>query len=186
MKRMKAVFLSIILFTYINSGLYAADDKGSVKDQTKKPVAIPAKEEKKQLTKDDLSKHIKEVLDNRDDVLGFIRGIKKETDADGKTFYLYNGVKLEDIDKEQLQKLLNRINGEIGRINNERLTKQLETIRQADQAARVAQQASRQVNIPNPPPQPPVVYVPPQPPPMPPNVTQPPRTPTPPPAPPRR
>lgn len=139
----------------------------------------PSSKAKKEFTKEELATHIKETLDKRADILGLIQGIKKETDPSGKTSYSYLGDKLESMDKVKLQKLLNRINGEISRINNERLMKQMESIRQAEQATRAAQQASNQVRIPQPPPQPPVVNTPP-------NVTQPPRQPAPPPAPPRR
>ena len=185
MKRIKILFLSIFLLSCMNSWLYAADDKSPAKDQAKKAAAMPVKEEKKQMTKEELSTYIKELLDHRSDILGFIPEIKKETGADGKVSYLYKDVKIEDMDKDQLHKVLNRINGEMGRINTERLQKQLQTIRQADQANRTSQQAARQVNIPQPPPAP-TVYLPPQPPCTPSNVTQPPKAPTAPPTPPRR
>ena len=207
MRAVRIVILTGFISLCIVFVLYAAGDKAPAKamakqgasvpakagkealavaGNVKKGANVPAKEGKRQLTKEELAKHIKDLLDNRDDVLSAVREIKKETDPDGKVSYLYGGAKLEDMNRDDLQKLLNKINGEMGRINSERLQKQLEVIRQADQASRSAQQGSRQVNIPRLPPQPPAVYMPPMLPPAPPNVIQPPKTPTPPPTPPRR
>ena len=151
------------------------------------PVASSAEKDekspkqKKEFTKAELLEHIKGTLDYTKEVLNFVPGLKMVTDAASKTGYTYNGMKLEDMDKERLEKLSVRINNEVTRIRTERLNKQLEAIRQAEQASRQARQAVNTNTYQ--PPRPPTYT---QPPPAPPAAAQPPKIPTPPPAPPRR
>ena len=117
-------------------------------------------------------------LEHEEEILSFIPGLKKEKDAEGKVFYAYQGVKLSDMDRKELDKLFNKVQQEAVRIRTEKLNRQLESIRQAEQATRAAQQAARTAT---PPPQPPKAPAPP------PATPQIPKTPPPPPpAPPRR
>lgn len=110
---------------------------------------------KKELTKQELVAHLKMMLEHEDEVLSFIPELKKEKDAKGNISYLYKGKKIEDIDEKSLRGLYSRTQNELTRIRTERLNKQLESIRRADQAARAAQQASRIPRVVTPPQQPP-------------------------------
>lgn len=125
------------------------------------------------MTSAELAEHIKGMLEHEDEILNFIPDLKKEKDSAGNIFYTYQGLKIENMDKERLDKLFSRIQNEAVRVRTERLNKQLESIRQAQQASIAAQQASRVPTVVTPP-------RPPQPPPTP------PKPPPPPPAPPRR
>ena len=82
----------------------------------------------------------------------YVPGFKKEKDPEGKRYYTYNGVRLEKLDKEKLITLYGRIRQERTRLNAERIGRQLESIRQAQQATNMVNQAAR---IQTPPPQPP-------------------------------
>ncbi|MDP2912635.1 MAG: hypothetical protein Q8N91_01330 [Candidatus Omnitrophota bacterium] len=161
--------------------------------------AIPGAEEKtvdnkpaKEITQQEFVQHLEETLDYDDEALGAIPELKKEEGG----FYTYNGVKLEDLDREKLNTVFSRIQNEIGRIRTERLNQQLESIRQAQQANMAAQQAARipavftlppkPPQVPQPPPSPPQIPMTPQVPQPPPNPPQVPRQPPQPPAPPRR
>ncbi len=124
-----------------------------------------------------MAERIAETLLHEDEILNFIPGLKKEKVSDGKDFYTYQGVKIDELDKEKLQELYNKVNNEAVRIRTERLNRQLESINQAHQATIAAQQALR---VPRP------VAPPPQPPPTNPTVVQPPKPPPMPPVPPRR
>lgn len=149
----------------------------------KKPAAIPAvketKNQKREMTPDELRQYLIETLDHEAEVFSFIPELKKEKEG----VYTYKGKKVEDLDNEQLQGVFKRVQNEIVRIRTERLNRQLESIRQAQQAITNAQRASRPSAAPTPPPQPPQQIKIPQPPQTPP---APPKIPAPPPQPPRR
>ncbi len=124
----------------------------------------------KDMTVQELADRITKVLEHSDEVMGCVPGFKREKDPDGKEYYTYKGTRLEKVDKEKLTALYNRVLQERTRINTERINKQLDTMRQTQQAANIASQAARipVVHVPpkpTPPPQPP--KAPPAPPPVP-------------------
>jgi hypothetical protein len=137
--------------------------------------------------------HIINELNTLDEILGLVPGLKQIKGGDGKVSYTYQGIRLEDLKDKELQSLYSKINGEASKIRTDRLNKQLESIRQAQQAIMNAQQTARTINTFRPPPQPPVQTqlqpppTPPQPPVVQPQPPQPQRQPQPPPPqPPRR
>ncbi|MFA6078677.1 MAG: hypothetical protein WC779_02905 [Candidatus Omnitrophota bacterium] len=153
-----------------------------------KPAAIqpaptaPAK----QFDRAEMASYITEMLRARTDILEFIPELKMEMGPDKKESFSYmvdgSYVKIEDLDQDTMQKLLNRMTAEVNRIQSERLNRQIqqEAMRQSQQRA-----MTQQPRIPTPPPQqiaqpPRQPQRPPQPPP------QPPRVPSIPPGPPRR
>lgn len=138
------------------------------------------KEARKDLSNAVVAKLITGTLDHEVKVVNFIPGLKKEKDEAGKNFYTLQGVRLENLNRKELDALFNKIQNEATRIRTERLNAQLESIRQAEQANRAAQQASRISTVTAPPPQPPKA------PPIPPAAQQIPKAPPPPPTPPRR
>lgn len=168
----------ILLFVFSSATAAICADK-----ESPKPTVKDAAKPKKELTKGDFIEHIKGRLDRTKEIMNFIPGLKRETDTAGKASYAYQGKKLEDIDKEELKKLYFRVNEEGVRLQTERLTKQLENIRRANELTRQIQQVNK---IPTAPQQPPAVYIPPQPPAPPAAVQQPPKPPTPTPTSPRR
>lgn len=102
------------------------------------------------MTKADIVTRIKNALTNKDEIIQTIQGLAKEQDASGNVAYKYNGVKLDDVDKETLWKILGRAQNEATRINMDRLNRQLAQIKQIEAANRAAQQ-SRQIRSYNPP-----------------------------------
>ena len=157
---------------------------GEVNAQAKGPQAAGApvaeadksKRTRKDLTKEELIQYIKDRLDREEGVLNFVPELKKETDAAGNMYYAYQGTRLENLDKEKLDKLFLRVQNELVRIRTERLNRQLESIRRI-QRLTTQQQVPRVPNVAIPPP-------PPQIPQNPPAAIQVPRTPSSPPSPP--
>lgn len=72
------------------------------------------------LTKEELLERIIDVLDNREDVRGEIPGIALVDDGFA-VHYEFNGVKLENLDEQLLQNLLNAINQKIMEKNLEQI-----------------------------------------------------------------
>ncbi|MCX5665945.1 MAG: hypothetical protein NT036_02710, partial [Candidatus Omnitrophica bacterium] len=73
----------------------------------------------------------------------FIVGLKKEFKEGGSPYYTYKGVKLQILDKEVLKKILGKIQSEVARINADRISKQIESIQQAQRTIAATQQAAR-------------------------------------------
>lgn len=148
---------------------------------------VKPRKTRNEMTGPELVERIRNLADQEEEVVNFTPGLKQEKGEDGNTFYTYEGVKLEDLDREKLDKILSRVQNEAVRIRTDRLNRQLESIRMAQQATENAQRASqiRPPAISAPPQQPPRI---PQPPQSPPNTsqTQAPKPPPVPPAPPRR
>ena len=120
-----------------------AEDAKKLKDAKEAKVV-------KAPTREDMIGSIKSSLDSFSEIMGTVSGLKKEADSSGKAFYSYQGVKLEDLDKEQLHKLFSRVNGEASRLRIDRTNKQLENIRRINQI----NQQNRQIRPPAP------VYIP--------------------------
>jgi hypothetical protein len=121
----------------------------------------------KDMTVQELADGITKVLDRSDDVMDYVPGFKQEKDPEGKEYYTYKGTRLEKLEKEKLIAIYNRVRQERTRLNTERINRQLDTIRQAQQATNIANQASRIPTVTTPPPAPPPAQ-PPRTPPLPP------------------
>ncbi|MBI5143741.1 MAG: hypothetical protein HZA30_01555 [Candidatus Omnitrophica bacterium] len=128
------------------------------------PKPITAKE----MTKDEILSELKENLEEEEELFDFIPELKKKkNEKEGSYFYTYQDVKLEDLDKEKLEKILQRVHNQLTIIRTDRIVRQLETIRRAQ-------------NIVTRPPQVPAAPTPPrqvQTPPTPPRTQSPPPTP---------
>jgi hypothetical protein len=121
--------LASILFAKEEAQKAAAAQAGPSKQAPPKAKAA------KDMTTEELAAEIADILDTDEEIGSFIPGLKKEKDNLGKTFYTYNGVKLERLDRGKLEKLFIRVRQERVRIRTERITRQLESIRQAQAAA---------------------------------------------------
>lgn len=163
--------ISTILLTVVFSILICATTFSEEKKDTVKPIPI------KEMSREDALKRLNMALASEKAVPDYFPEIKKQADETGKEIFTFKGQRLENLDKESLQKILTRVLQIRVQIRTERITKQLESIRRAEQASRAAQQASRIPRVVTPPPRPP------QPPPTPPATTHIPKAP---PSPPRR
>lgn len=124
----------------------------------------------KAMTKDELLAAIKSTVDQEPEVLSFVPQLKKAKDASGSGLYTYEGVRLEDLDKEKLSKVFQTAQQRLAVIKAERVTKQLEMINRTRNIPKAP-------SLPQLPPKPPSVNTPPP---------APPRAPSLPPSPPRR
>ena len=127
--------------------------------------AAQAVEKKKiilDMTKGELIEDIIETLDSEEEVFDYVPEIKKAQDPAGKDLYTYSGARLEELEKDLLEKIWTRVHQTATRIRTERIQDQLETIRQIENLRRATPP-------PQPPPQPPRIppsppRIPPQPP----------------------
>lgn len=126
----------------------------------------------KEMSKDELIKEIESEIDNEDAILDYLPSLKKIKEEGGKEYLAYNidgkMLKLEELDRDKLESLLFSVYRQASLIQTERITSQLESIRQVENITRRAN------------------TVPPAPPPLPRVPQQPPRTPPSPPAEPRK
>ena len=157
MQNPKIIFITLFLTAFLASPGNCADTS-SVQPKTTEAVkkTEPAAP-KKELTKADKVGLIKSDLDSFPEILGFVPDIKKETDAAGKASYTYKGKKIEELDNDQLEKLYARVSNETVRLRTDRINRQLDTIRRAEQINRQNRQLMQTPRVPTPPPQPPKI-----------------------------
>jgi len=152
--------------------------KEIAKTEPVKPELVKAAEEtaaKAEVAKTEPSKirkepaqmisEIKGMLNDYVEILPRIPGLKAEKDKAGNISYTYNGIKLEDLDTETLEKLQGRMRNEVSMVKidrTNRLTKQLKDIRDTAKIPRTNAGAGvytpqRIPNIPKPLPRPPQI-----------------------------
>jgi hypothetical protein len=100
-----------------------------------KAVPEGAKKHRKDMSKEELSAETIKVLDREESIINMIPGLKKETGPDGKVYYTHQGVRLEDLDREAIDKIYIRVHQEDLRIRTDRLTRQMENARRATATA---------------------------------------------------
>jgi hypothetical protein len=126
----------------------------------------------KEMTVEELADGITKVLDQTEEVMDFVPGFKKDKDPAGGVFYTYKGARLEKMEKDILAALYVRVRQERTRLNTERITKQLETIRNVQRATAITNQVSRPPAVVTPPATPPQPVTVPKAPPAPPPSTR--------------
>jgi hypothetical protein len=131
--------LVVIMILVFAGFVFGAVDAKKEKPQKDKTVIA----KKSELTNQELALHIKDMLNAHEDVTSYIKGLKKESAEDGSSYYTYNGVKLEALDKQALKSILGRVQSEVTRINTDRISKQIETIQQTQRTVAATQQAAR-------------------------------------------
>lgn len=129
------------------------------KEQTAEQPAA-AKPAKKELTKSEILDNIKVKLGRHKEVFDMIPDLKAEKDDAGNVLYLFKGVKLDDMLKDDLSKLLISTNRIITKVQTERIQKQLETIARAQNMQKIVVPPQPPAQPP-PQPAPPKVYSPP-------------------------
>jgi len=96
------------------------------KDAQPKPAGIA------NMSKNEIITDIKDALGSEDEILNATPGLKAERDSKGNTFYTYNGTKIEDLGKDQLDTLAAKVHQARTRLNTERIERQLETARRIE------------------------------------------------------
>jgi len=133
-------------------------DQGSVAPAPQEKVQAKAEAPAmKPLTKEEEIKYLKQILENRQDIV--VNGVQV-TKGEAGTEVTFNGKKLEDLDVETLRGLSGQVGQQISLKNMERLQRQLRDLRQRDDFSR----NTRNLNQPRPytPPRIPQPYRPPQ------------------------
>jgi len=105
------------------------------------PSVIPAQPvaPQKKLTREETLARIKELLKNRPNIAGAIKGLEAKQVPGGAATYVYNGAALESLDDDTLFKILSTINQQITIENLQRLDReqrQLKSLQQINQANR--------------------------------------------------
>lgn len=114
--------------------------KAGVVKASPAPQPKPVKAE---MTKEEMIAGIKKNLETANEIISAAPGLKSEKDNEGKVFYTYNDLKLEDTGKEDLQRLFTRVSQAAVKYRTERIEKQLQSVRQAQQATKTAAGAGK-------------------------------------------
>ena len=131
MKKMRITTLVMCLIILSAPCIFSAEEKGK---EAEKPAPV------KEMTEGELAKRINDNLDNLPEILSFLPGVKKETDEAGGASYSYNGKRIKDLSKEELSKLSSRVSNEAVRARTDRINRQLNATRRAEQVARQGRQ----------------------------------------------
>lgn len=108
--------------------------------------AEPPAKQRKDMTKGELAADITKNLGREESILNLVPGLEKKTDPEGKGYYTYEGTKLEDLDRDALDKVFGRVRSEALRLRTDRINRQIETVRRANVVtARVPQTPKVQV-----------------------------------------
>ena len=184
----KVVAIAVVLFFFAASASFAAENESwiqRIKNRFQKKEAVEVKKEapakavkmpeppkkvRKDMTKGELAADIADNLEEDDSILNLVPGLEKKSDPEGREYYTYQGVKLEDLDIDTLDNIFGRVRNESLRLRTDRLNRQIDTVRRASAIRTAVPQVSR-------PPVPPRINTPPQ---APRSVQPPPRPPAPP------
>jgi hypothetical protein len=86
---------------------------------------------KKEMTKDETLAQLKKEIATSDEIFNAVQGLKSEKDSKGNIIYTLNGVTIDNLSKEDLDKLLTRVRQSLVKIRTDRIQKQLETVKRA-------------------------------------------------------
>jgi len=115
---------------------------GASAEKPKEGAKMAPAKTMKEMTPAELSEDMARTLDSYQEILSYMPGLKKEQDQNGKAVYTYQGIQLDSLDKETLEKLSGRVRNEAVRIRTDRLNRQMQMIRRAQQMSRNARTAS--------------------------------------------
>jgi len=127
----KRITLTMI-FCIIAFNVMVSD--GFCKEEKTQPAKPEEKKapEKKEMTRDEVLAVLKSDLAKSDEIFDVIPELKLVKGPQGETYYTYNGIRLEDMSKEDADKLLVRVRQNLTRLNTERIQMQLESARSAE------------------------------------------------------
>lgn len=151
-------------------------DKGVAAPDTETPLSgkedeSVARKARSKMTREELLADIKYDVESEEDILDYIPSLKKSKDADGNDVLTFNGVKIGDLNRADLEKLSVTVGQVSTRVRTDKIQRQMETIRQTQALAGGARSptgmprgAAPIASPPSLPPAPPVTTRPPQPP----------------------
>ena len=91
----------------------------------------------KKMTPAEIAGRIKETVDTFEEILKYIPELKKEKDDKGAVSYTYQGIKIESLDRDKLEKLYGRVRNEAVRMQTDRLNRQMDFLKRANRASEV-------------------------------------------------
>lgn len=117
--------------------------KAPAKEQPKAAVApkveLPkAKIAKKDMTKEELLAELRKNVGENDDLFKMVPGLTAQKDENGNVSYLFNGRRVEDLSRDELEGLSTRVSQTLVRLRAERITRQLDTVKRAESLRRVS------------------------------------------------
>lgn len=121
--------------------------------ETKAPADAKAESAKKTMTREETISALKDILEGEDEIFNAIPELKVVKDAKGGMSYIYRGIRLEDMSKEDADALMARVHQNLTRLNTERIQMQLENVQRAERLRAVT--PPRPPSIPQAVPQPP-------------------------------
>lgn len=121
------------------------------------------------MTEKEMLEEIAEALDSEDAIIDSVPGLKKEQAEGGKSFYTFEGIKIEALGKDKMAELMNKVRQQKVRIHTENINRQLETVRRIQQIDNLSRAAVPQAVV-----MPPAA---PRMPPVPPSASRPPQVP---------
>ena len=129
---MRRVFCALIMagaLTYLLIG------NAQAADAVKKEKA-PVSAEQKKLTKGEMIKSLKEMLEDNPDMPSSIPGLTVK-EVEGKKIYEYNGKNIDELDNDTTLKIFSAGNRFTALKNSQRLQQQLKTVQQANDMSRL-------------------------------------------------
>lgn len=137
MKNIKFLALTAVLLLFSVSAF--AEEAVQQENQTQAQA-----EETVNLSKEDMLHNLNNVLNYNPDLVPVIQGLNAKKDEAGALSYEYNGVKLENLDKETLLGLLRSVNQQVSWRNYEKLQRQLKQLKQIDDMNRTQKMLRQQ------------------------------------------
>ena len=143
------------------------------KAEARKVEAPKANTAKKAMTREGKIAELTEDFASTDELFSVVQGLKAEKDKLGKVSYTFKGMKVENLSEEDMDKLLTQVKQALVKIRSDRITKQLETVKQAQRIHDMTRSAPISISTPAQPPRtppstPPTVNIPKAPPQLPP------------------
>ena len=81
------------------------------------------------MTKEEMVADIVDALESEEDIVDVVKGLKMEKTKSGKIVYTFEGVNIENLDKDKLESLLNKVRQQKVRLHTENINRQLDTVR---------------------------------------------------------
>jgi len=100
-------------------------------------AAAASKKQRKDMTKAELAADITKNLNREESILNMIPGLEKKSGPEGKEYYTYKGTKLEDIDRDTLDKIFGKVRSEALRLRTDKVNRQIETVHRVNAVSQI-------------------------------------------------
>jgi uncharacterized phage infection (PIP) family protein YhgE len=134
------VALFVLSAAYSSGAVKSEESKQLSAPKTEPPQAVVSKDQPKdkEKTKEEMLAELKEDLADNDEVFDALPELKTGTDRNGNAVYTYKNTALNELSKEDLTNLYDRVRQALVKIRTDRIQRQLETINQVERLQRMA------------------------------------------------